>query len=828
MPITVSHRLLSFADQSVRLIYPAELQGTVDFIFADFPEGDAERAEKSLIVEHSQPAGTYSIALAGQEERIESDLLELPHTLLIQATTALVTDIESGLAFHAGAVATGGHGILIPGMAGIGKTMLTTWFLSRGYQYLTDELVCITGGQQALLTLKRPLSIKKSGRKHLESLFRQEIDRHRVVEGEIADLVPWQLFPAAIAPADEIIPRLLLFPEYRPQAEISVEALSSAQAGLLAIACLVNARNLSQHGFPAVARFCRSLPALRLVYGEWGQLTGVVDRLIEIIFVNNLGTKDLIRLTAPFNRSRYADDLQPMEIRPDEDTGARQENRTTYPIPAATPQGPARKLTIGMATYDDYDGVYFSIQSIRLFHPEVADSLEILVVDNHPDGPCGQSLKNLEGSIAGYRYVPLPEICGTAVRDAVFREAAGEFVLCIDCHVMIVAGALKRLVEYLEANPDTSDLLQGPMLADNLVKVSTHFEPVWRAGMYGTWGTDERGLVTEGTAFDIPMQGLGLFCCRRDAWPGFNPRFRGFGGEEGYIHEKFRRNGGRILCLPFLRWLHRFGRPLGVPYRIKWEDRIHNYMIGFKEVDLPVEPVVEHFKEHLGEESTGRIVAAVEQEMRSPFFFFDAVYCIVTDTKSVRWAVMRKRLRALGLETVTRVFPAVITPENHHIGCALSHRGIISRARKQKLGNVLVFEDDAIFLDETLHYLQHSVNELKVRDWNVFYLGGHTWGRVFSPAEGCSFLERPVGLTCTHALAYNRTVYDVILDELPDTVEGMAGWIARNRGIDQFLPGLDNLYVTAPIVASQLSILPQEKEEFRHRFTLGAVPSESG
>jgi Uncharacterised nucleotidyltransferase len=44
--------------------------------------------------------------------------------------------------------------------------------------------------------------------------------------------------------------------------------------------------------------------------------------------------------------------------------------------PAATPRGHHRSggtplLTIGMATFDDYDGVFFSIQAIRMFHPEV-------------------------------------------------------------------------------------------------------------------------------------------------------------------------------------------------------------------------------------------------------------------------------------------------------------------------------------------------------------------------------------------------------------------------------------------------------------------------
>ena len=51
------------------------------------------------------------------------------------------------------------------------------------------------------------------------------------------------------------------------------------------------------------------------------------------------------------------------------------------------------------------------------------------------------------------------------------------------------------------------------------------------------------------------------------AWPGFPAAFRGFGGEEAYIHEKFRRAGGRRLCLPWLRWMHRFGRPVAFPTR---------------------------------------------------------------------------------------------------------------------------------------------------------------------------------------------------------------------------------------------------------------------
>jgi hypothetical protein len=92
--------------------------------------------------------------------------------------------------------------------------------------------------------------------------------------------------------------------------------------------------------------------------------------------------------------------------------------------------------------------------------------------------------------------------------------------------------------------------------------------------MWGIWATDPRGKDPEGDPFEIPMQGLGVFSCRKGAWPGFNPMFRGFGGEEGYIHEKFRQAGGRCLCLPWLRWTHRFGRPAGIGYSLTVEEKL--------------------------------------------------------------------------------------------------------------------------------------------------------------------------------------------------------------------------------------------------------------
>lgn len=281
----------------------------------------------------------------------------------------------------------------------------------------------------------------------------------------------------------------------------------------------------------------------------------------------------------------------------------------SVPVPPARTEGDVKKLTVGMATYDDYDGVYFTLQAIRLHHPEILGDVEFVVVDNNPNGPCSGALRELGNWISNYRYIAKGEISGTAIRDSVFREARTKFVLCIDCHVLIANGALKRLIDYFDADPETSDLLQGPLIYDDLTGYSTHFAPQWQAGMYGVWESDPRGADPEAPPFEIPMQGLGLFACRRTAWPGFNPAFRGFGGEEGYIHEKFRQRGGKTLCIPFLRWVHRFNRPLGTAYAVRWEDRVRNYLIGFRELGWDTAPVVAHFKALLPEPLWSLVVA---------------------------------------------------------------------------------------------------------------------------------------------------------------------------------------------------------------------------
>lgn len=258
---------------------------------------------------------------------------------------------------------------------------------------------------------------------------------------------------------------------------------------------------------------------------------------------------------------------------------------TTSPTPKSN-----IKITIGMPSYNNHTEVWFTVQSLRL-NQDLTDC-EILIVDNYGD-------KDLEAFVRDWgsgnvRYVLSKDIAGTAAaKNFVFDNAQGEWVLCMDSHVLLKPGTIATLKEFIKVNQDCNDLLQGPLLHDSMQGKADSFSDVWSSGMWGQWSLME-GTKTE--PYEIPMMGMGLFFSKRNSWMGFNREFRGFGGEEGYIHEKYRKHGRRTICLPWLEWMHYF-RPssVKVPHPARHEDKIRNYTIGFLELGLDLAPLKEHF-----------------------------------------------------------------------------------------------------------------------------------------------------------------------------------------------------------------------------------------
>ena len=320
-------------------------------------------------------------------------------------------------------------------------------------------------------------------------------------------------------------------------------------------------------------------------------------------------------------------------------------------------------LTIGMAHHNDFDGAWFSIQDIRkelMFNGRVdlLRRIEFIIIENDKDSAHAKSLKSFQNHGRGQiRVIDLDGIHGTsATRNKVIEEARGEFVLVMDCHVLLcpTVKILEQLFMFMDHNPDTKDLYTGPLVYDGLMQITTQYNDGWGAHMWGKWGLSwncicdkynfttapkedgkcefrdnvsqeeitncpycnkefpkidfaghEGVLKKEGynslgskfaeKPFEVFAQGLGLFFTKKTAWLKFNEHARGFGGEECYIHEKYRKAGRKTISLPFLKWLHRFERPNGVKYELTVENKLRNYVLEFTELDLDMTPLKHHF-----------------------------------------------------------------------------------------------------------------------------------------------------------------------------------------------------------------------------------------
>jgi hypothetical protein len=593
-------RTLTLGARTLRISYPSALRAAVAALFGalEGAQGASGRPPDITLDVSQTGDDAYTIidSSAASSDEYRGD--EIASQVSAKIIAALVEGLTGAVALHAGAVLWKNACILLPGASGIGKTSLVAWLVDRGCRYLSDELVILPDRNGNVTAFPRSMAFKPNSENILSEL-------PRLAQGHIFKCGAETIVrPSADAMAVGGSWRcgMVIIPQYAQGAKISIIPISPAEAGFRLMASAVNARHLADGGLAAITALARGAAAFVVQYGDFAQLHGTLDTLAEFVLEREGNTESVRRFLAAFGTGSLAKAYSPR--RPER--------------PAATPrtQRPT-KLTIGMATYDDFDGVYFSLQALRLYHPEVLEQIEFLVVDNHPDGPAAPHLKQLERSVANYRYVPVGERQGTIVKEVVIREAASDYVLCMDCHVLIAPGGVRALMAYFDRHPHSRDLIQGPLLYDDLRTVATHWEPTWSRGMLGVWhNLPLAEMPTEPQ--EIGFQGMGLFACRKDAWVGFNPGFRGFAVEEWYTHENFRRAGGKVVCLPELLWMHRFQRPRGVPYRVKWDERIRNYLIAWKELSQPTGEMEAHFSELLGADQAKLLFESAREQMREP------------------------------------------------------------------------------------------------------------------------------------------------------------------------------------------------------------------
>ena len=159
------------------------------------------------------------------------------------------------------------------------------------------------------------------------------------------------------------------------------------------------------------------------------------------------------------------------------------------------------------------------------------------------------------------------------------------------------------------------------------------------------------------------------------------------------------------------------------------------------------------------------------------FDYFDGGFYLNLDKRTERREVFEMRSKEAGFE-VER-FSAIQlneddVPNPHNgrdwhikISCTYSHFEMIKEAKRRGWKNCVIFEDDCIFADGFVDKVKKCIDELKDKEWDLFYMGGEPGG--WCDSVGDNLAKCRAGMYATHAYVINESFYDTIIN-LPYTM----------------------------------------------------------
>ncbi len=204
----------------------------------------------------------YQLLVDGKLQASANCLADLPVVLMQLAQRYLIVGESRRAMFHAALLSYNGQGVLLPAVAGSGKTTLTSWLLGQGYGFCSDELVAVSDAGLAD-GLSRPLNIKPGSMTLVDGFgwLRDAQQNARLSCGVM--LLPWQRVPLHSLPLAAIVS-----PKYVPDSPLQVETLTPGRCVMALMGTLLNARNLPKHGLTLATGLATRLPGYRITYSR--------------------------------------------------------------------------------------------------------------------------------------------------------------------------------------------------------------------------------------------------------------------------------------------------------------------------------------------------------------------------------------------------------------------------------------------------------------------------------------------------------------------------------------------------------------------------------
>ena len=275
----MQYREVSFEGTKVSIGFSeSAVDDIIGFLFHDLDVDESATLIESLEV--SRDSETQEWLLKHNHKNLFKgrNIAAMATVLMGEVLFHLIRENDQSLAIHAGLVSKDNQSILIPGNSGSGKSSVTTWLVSQGFQYHTDELVSIDLQNRSLKAFTRPLNIKTPGVQAIKGLMNFRKHQSAMLVSRNVTMIPHRLVNAKFS---TVIPPLscLVFPKYIAESESELVPLTRAEAGLEMMRSNVIARNLPSHGFTQITQLVKDLPAYRINYQHFDDLKAFVNEI---------------------------------------------------------------------------------------------------------------------------------------------------------------------------------------------------------------------------------------------------------------------------------------------------------------------------------------------------------------------------------------------------------------------------------------------------------------------------------------------------------------------------------------------------------------------
>lgn len=186
------------------------------------------------------------------------------------------------LQFHAATLACAGRGFVFPGHSGFGKSTLSAGLLSRGWNYLTDELTLVDADALAVHPFPKALCIKAGSFDVVEDLglhIRKGRNYVKALKGRVGYVVP-QEEDAMLAAGCARPIRFVIFPKYVEGTQPKLYPISRSRAVFVLASCALNRHLFGERSTSIISDIVRGAQCFGL---ETGRLDATCDLLESLV-----------------------------------------------------------------------------------------------------------------------------------------------------------------------------------------------------------------------------------------------------------------------------------------------------------------------------------------------------------------------------------------------------------------------------------------------------------------------------------------------------------------------------------------------------------------